>query len=117
MSSSSLIKKLQYNIILILDDLSSWSLSNYYMKFITNLEILYLFTSLLGMDIDASMCVSVCYLYLLASAAVVIKLKNFLLSFLSKALRNAFHSSEHLMAASTFDSPRADASDSFFFFL
>jgi hypothetical protein len=57
-------------------------------------------------------------LYLLASAAaVVIALNNLFLSFLSKALRNAFHSSEHLMAASTFDNPRADASDSFFFFL
>jgi len=58
-----------------------------------------------------------CYKYLLASAAVVLALNNLFLSFLSKALRNAYHSSEHLMAASTFDNPRADASDSFFFFL
>jgi hypothetical protein len=57
-------------------------------------------------------------LYLLASAAVVvIALNNLFLSFLSDTLQNGFPTSEHLMAASTFDNPRADASDSFFFFL
>ncbi len=43
-----------YTVIILLVE----SLSNYYMKSITNLKILYLFTSLLGIDIDA--CMYVC---------------------------------------------------------